>query len=71
MTYVWEIRVFGHDFAGTLRRRNYIFVREAYDTASSEAKRLARLDGLTDVRVWAATRIREVPAETAERETRR
>ncbi len=67
MNAVWEIRVFAYDRAGQLRRRNYTFVVEeggqGYSTASAEAKRLAQLDGLRDPRVWAATRLREVPAE--------
>lgn len=69
MTAVWELRVFGIDRAGHTRRKVYTFVVDeqrhglGYERASTEAKRLARLDGLSDPRVWAATRIREVPSE--------
>lgn len=65
MNAVWELRLFGTDRAGHVRRRTYTFVVEeagqGYATASCEAKRLAKLDGLSDPRVWAATRLREVP----------
>lgn len=65
MNAVWELRVFGCDSHGSMRRRIYTFVIDetggGYAVASAEAKRLAKLDGLTDPRVWAATRLREVP----------
>lgn len=65
MNAVWELRVFGTDQRGCMRRKIYTFVidecGQGYATASAEAKRLAKLDGLTDPRVWAATRVREVP----------
>lgn len=72
MNAVWELRLFGTDYLGFVRRKVYTFVIDeggrGYATASAEAKRLAKLDGLSDPRVWAATRLREVPA--VEEETR-
>lgn len=66
MNAVWELKLFGHDRAGHMRRRTYTFVVEeagqGYASASLEAQRLARLDGISDPCVWAATRLREVPA---------
>lgn len=72
MSAVWEIRIFGRGRDGLPTRRTYTFVvanegGSAYSTASAEAKRLAALDGLTDPRVYAATRLREVPSSGEDR----
>lgn len=57
---VWEIKVC--DRLRLTTRKEYTFVRFSYQEASAEAKRLARLDGLDDPMVWAATCLREVPS---------
>ena len=63
MSAVWEIRVFGYvaALAGRLQRRTYTFIERSFEEASSEAKRLAKLDGLANPQVFAATRMREIP----------
>lgn len=57
---VWEIKIC--DRARLVTRKEYTFVRFSYQEASDEAKRLARLDGLEDPMVWAATHLGEVPS---------
>lgn len=67
MTAVWELRVYGRQ-SGSARgakamrvQKVYTVVEESFWRASEHVKLLARLDGVENPVVWAATRLRDAP----------